>query len=82
MIHAPSVERPARLLACLWGIPTDSQALLFSLRRQTPDALALCWPISLKIIGHLMVRQSITVCWDVRQMPVHGVEQRGFQIFG
>lgn len=33
----------------------------------------------LKIKGHLMVRQRITVCMDVRQKPVHGVEQKGFR---
>ncbi len=53
-----------------------------SLKRQTPDALALGRPIILKIIGHLMVHQSITVCRDVRQKPVHSVEQKGFRIFG
>lgn len=67
----------------LYGeFPRIHKLSLFSLKRQTPDALALGRPIILKIIGHLMVHQSITVCRDVRQKPVHSVEQKGFQIFG
>lgn len=78
MIHAPSVERPACSFARLRG--KFPQLSLFSLKRQTPDALPLGWSIILKIIGHLMVHQSITVCRDVSRKPVHSVEQKGFRI--
>lgn len=78
MIHALSVERPACSFARLRG--KFPQLSLFSLKRQTPDALPLGWSIILKIIGHLMVHQSITVCRDVSRKPVHSVEQKGFRI--
>lgn len=62
--------------------PQIDELSLLSLKGQTPDALALSRPMRVRIIGHLMVHQSITVCRDVRQKPVHSVEQKGFRIFG
>lgn len=79
MIHAQWKGQLVSLL--LSGeLPHIGELFLFSLKRQTPDVLV--WPIILKIIGHLMWHQSITVCRDVRPKPVHSVEQKGFPIFG
>lgn len=83
MIHAPSVEKASLFVRIVSGeIPQIDKLSLFSLKRQTLDTLALGRPIRLKIIGHLMVRRSITVYRDVRQKPVHSVEQKGFQSCG
>lgn len=82
MTHASSVERPPRVLAFSGEVPQICKLSVFSLKRQTPDVLALGWPIRPKIIGHLMVRQSNTVCRNVRRKPAHSVEHKGFRIFG
>lgn len=67
MTHASSVERPPRVLAFSGEVPQICKLSVFSLKRQTPDVLALGRPIRPKIIGHLMVRQSNTVCRNVRR---------------
>lgn len=65
-------------LHLLGEIPQIHELPLFTLKRRAPEALALGRPILPKITGHLMKHQSITVSRDVRQKPVHAVEQKGF----
>lgn len=83
MIHAPSVEK-ASLFACM--SLGKSHRLKSSLYCPWRDRHLIPWHLAgqsdLKIIGHLMVHRSITVYRDVRQKPVHSVEQKGFQICG